>query len=168
MCGVRPRPQLAWGYHGQECVCFAVASCSKCGARIPSSSLAAQQGLLSGCHGQSILLPSNWKLQHTLVKDPLLKSGLVACCDQTFCPPCCRELQQVWSKDSFLKSGGTARNSRRPGEKFQQLFSACHAAEDRLKGLTLKHDRAVRAGAPKTRQQQENIVPTAKRRDGLR
>lgn len=76
----------------------------------------------------------------------------------------------MWKKDSFLKSGGTARDSTRRGENFQELFSACHAAEDRLKGLTLKHARAVRAGAPKTRQQQqqENLVPTAKRRDALR
>ena len=74
----------------------------------------------------------------------------------------------MWKKDSFLKSGGTARNSSRRGEKFQELFSACHAAEDRLKDLTLKHDRATRVGTPKSRQQQENIVPTAKRRDALR
>lgn len=79
---------------------------------------------------------------------------------------CCRELQQAWSKDTFLKSGGTAKNSRRRSENFSELFAACHAAEDRLKGLTLKHSRAVKASGP--RQQQENVVPTAKRRDSLR
>lgn len=79
-----------------------------------------------------------------------------------------RELQQAWSKDSFIKSGGTAKSSKRRSENFSELFAACHAAEDRLKDLTLKHGRAVKTAAPKTRQQQENIVPTAKRRDALR
>ena len=79
---------------------------------------------------------------------------------------CCRELQQAWSKDTFLKSGGTAKNSRRRSENFSELFAACHAAEDRLKDLTLKQGRALKASGP--RQQQENVVPTAKRRDALR
>ena len=79
-----------------------------------------------------------------------------------------RELQQAWSKDSFIKSGGTAKSSKRRSENFSELFAACHAAEDRLKDLTLKHGRAVKTAPPKTRQQQENIVPTAKRRDALR
>lgn len=80
-----------------------------------------------------------------------------------------RELQQAWNKDSFLKSGGTAKNSKRRSENFNELFAACHAAEDRLKDLTLKHGRAVKAVAPgSSRRQQENVVPTAKRRDALR
>lgn len=80
-----------------------------------------------------------------------------------------RELQQAWNKDSFLKSGGTAKNSKRRSENFNELFAACHAAEDRLKDLTLKHGRAVKAVAPgSNRRQQENVVPTAKRRDALR
>ena len=80
---------------------------------------------------------------------------------------CLRELQQVWNKDAFLRSGGTAKTSKRRGENFNELYAACHAAEDKLKGLTLKHGKAVK-GPLKNGAQQENIAPTDKRRDALR
>ncbi len=78
-----------------------------------------------------------------------------------------RELQQVWNKDAFLRSGGTAKTSKRRGENFNELYAACHAAEDKLKGLTLKHGKAAK-GTLKGKQQQENVAPTDKRRDALR
>ena len=79
----------------------------------------------------------------------------------------CRELQQVWNKDAFLRSGGTAKTSKRRGEKFNELYAACHAAEDKLKELSLKHGKAVK-GPLRGKGQQENVAPTAKRRDALR
>lgn len=79
----------------------------------------------------------------------------------------CRELQQVWNKDAFLRLGGTAKASKRQGEKFNELYAACHAAEDKLKDLTLKHGKAVK-GVARSRAQQENVAPTEKRRDALR
>ncbi|KAL0033597.1 hypothetical protein WJX79_006452 [Trebouxia sp. C0005] len=78
-----------------------------------------------------------------------------------------RELQQVWNKDSFLRSGGTAKTSKRRGENFNELYAACHAAEDKLKELTLKHGKAAK-GTLKGKGQQENVAPTDKRRDALR
>ncbi|KAL0052045.1 hypothetical protein WJX82_007022 [Trebouxia sp. C0006] len=78
-----------------------------------------------------------------------------------------RELQQVWNKDAFLRSGGTAKTSKRRGENFNELYAACHAAEDKLKELTLKHGKAAK-GSLKGKQQQENVAPTDKRRDALR
>ena len=79
----------------------------------------------------------------------------------------CRELQQVWNKDAFLRSGGTANISKRRGENFNELYAACHAAEDKLKELTLKHGKAAK-GTLKGKGQQENVAPTDKRRDALR
>ena len=79
----------------------------------------------------------------------------------------CRELQQVWNKDAFLQSGGTAKTSKRRGENFSELYAACHAAEDKLKELTLKHGKAAKSTL-KGKQQQENVAPTDKRRDALR
>ncbi|KAA6426737.1 MAG: hypothetical protein FRX49_03062 [Trebouxia sp. A1-2] len=78
-----------------------------------------------------------------------------------------QELQQVWNKDSFLRSGGTAKTSKRRGENFNELYAACHAAEDKLKELTLKHGKAAK-GTLKGKGQQENVAPTDKRRDALR
>ena len=73
----------------------------------------------------------------------------------------------MWNKDVFLRSGGTAKASKRQGEKFNELYAACHAAEDKLKDLTLKHGKAVK-GVTRNRAQQENVAPTEKRRDALR
>ena len=73
----------------------------------------------------------------------------------------------MWNKDAFLRSGGTAKASKRQGEKFNALYAACHAAEDKLKDLTLKHGKAVK-GIARSRAQQENVAPTEKRRDALR
>ena len=73
----------------------------------------------------------------------------------------------MWDKDAFLRSGGTAKASKRQGERFNELYAACHAAEDKLKDLTLKHGKAVK-GVARSRAQQENVAPTEKRRDALR
>ena len=54
-----------------------------------------------------------------------------------------------------------------PREKFNELYAACHAAEDKLKDLTLKHGKAAK-GVARSRAQQENVAPTEKRRDALR
>ncbi len=73
----------------------------------------------------------------------------------------------MWNKDAFLRSGGTAKTSKRRGENFNELYAACHAAEDKLKDLTLKHGRAVK-GTAKSKAQQENVAPNEKRRDTVR
>lgn len=80
---------------------------------------------------------------------------------------CGRELQQLWNKDAFLRSGGMAKASKRQGEKFNEMYAACHAAEDKLKDLTLKHGKAAK-GIARSKAQQENVAPTEKRRDALR
>lgn len=73
----------------------------------------------------------------------------------------------MWSKDAFLRSGGSAKASKRRGENFTELYAACHAAEDKLKDLTLKHGKAAK-GVIRCKAQQENVAPTEKRRDALR
>lgn len=73
----------------------------------------------------------------------------------------------MWSKDAFLRSGGSAKTSKRRGENFNELYAACHAAEDKLKDLTLKHGKAGNV-TQRSRAQQENVAPSDKRRDALR
>ncbi|KAK9852612.1 hypothetical protein WJX84_007607 [Apatococcus fuscideae] len=77
-----------------------------------------------------------------------------------------RELQEEWSRSSFLKSGGDHSISRRKKEDFANQFAELHAHEQE-QHRTCAHDRVLRQ-ADLGATSNVYIIPSAKRRDTLR